>query len=222
MKTFSLLIIALLGFSPVFGQSFLKTGVNLSRLYNGLFNPREEASPALTIGHQVYLLQAEDLKIVLGDCIDYKRLFYYYYNGGLGGGTSYSGYVHLVNLELDLRLRMGRKLFGEVGAFSSYALLKKYSNQKASFSQTCFLPPTGGVCPPVTYKPSPYVDDFKRFDFGVLLGIGYHLEKIILTFDYQLGVIPILDLGRNSTYATDQFNFSTVIPFSVLKKKASK
>ena len=222
MKPFALLIVALLGFSPIFGQSFLKTGINLSRLYNGLFNAREEAYPALNIGHQVYLLKAEDLKIVLGEGIDYKRLFYYYYNGGLGAGTTYSGDVHLVNLELDLRLRMGRKLFGELGVFTSYALLKKYSNQKASFSQACFLPPTGGVCPPITYKPSPYVDDFKRFDFGVLLGIGYHLDKIILTLDYQLGVIPILDLGQSSIYSADQFNFSTVIPFSVLKKKESK
>ena len=170
----------------------------------------------------MYLLKAEDLKIVLGEGIDYKRLFYYYYNGGLGAGTTYSGDVHLVNLELDLRLRMGRKLFGELGTFTSYALLKKYSNQKASFSQSCFLPPTGGVCPPVTNKPSPYVDDFKRFNFGVLLGIGCHLEKIILTFDYQLGVTPIFDLGRSTTYATEQFNLSTVIPFSVLKKKEPK
>ena len=220
MKSIALIIIVLLSFSPVFGQSFLKASINKSRLYSCLFCQREGSKFAFALGHQIYLLKKDDVKVIFGDGIDYKRLHYRYYKGGKGAGTSYKGDLDQFNVELDLRLRKGKNLFGEIGVFTSYSFLKKSSNQKSIFYQTCFLPPTGGVCPPITYPTSPFQDNLKPFDYGLLLGMGYQLKKITLELDYQLGIPIIL---KNSSYSTDsamdQFNLSCSIPFSVLKKK---
>ncbi len=220
MKTFALTIIVFLFFSPIFGQSFLKTSINNSRLYSCLFCQREGSKFAFSVGHQIYLLRMDDIKLILGDGIDYKRLHYSYYNGGNGGGTTHKGDLDQINVELDLRLRKGKKLFGEIGVFTSYSFVKRFSNKTVSVYQVCFLPPSGGVCPPITITPSSFKDNFKPFDYGLLLGMGYHLKKIILALDYQLGIKHIFyDSGYHTDSAIDQFNLSCAIPFSILKKK---
>lgn len=219
MKKWILIICICLFIVPVFGQSFLKTGTNLSTLTSCTFCLKEGFKSGLTIGHQIYLLQFKDLKVIFGDAIDYKRMSYNYYKGGKGAGTTNRGNFNQVNLELDLRLRLGKKLFTEFGSFTSYSFLKKFDHQKSSYSQGCLFPPPIGICPPVTNQPVPFEDEFKRFELGILLGIGYQYEKIILMLDYQGGILPILIASNPLIYLTGQFNFNIAIPFSELKKK---
>lgn len=204
-----LLKISLLA-QPVFGQSFLKMSVNTFKFndYQNGFNL------GLGIGHQIYLYKFKSFTAVLNENMDINRSDFYYYDGGLGAGTSNRGHVRFVNLNLDFRIRYGKKLFAEIGGFYSLALSKKIKNEQSIYSQYCGFPGTN--CPQP--RTVPFDDQIKRSDYGLLMGAGGQIKGIVLSLDYQYGLLNIVDL-IHTTFSSRQINLNAAIPFSVFNGK---
>jgi hypothetical protein len=219
MKKLTLLLILVLPFlSPIYSQSFISFRTNLfsfsSTDYTSDYN---KAKVGFGIGHKNYFRNESRVKIILSENLDYKQTDFYYTQGSLAGGYSTKGNIHFLNAQVDLRARVGGKIFGELGIFTAYSLVKKITNGQVNVSRNCSLTPPGVNCIPQSYfEITDESKDFSPLDYGLIVGIGYSFKDLTFVLDGQLGLHQIMNL-RDYQFKSRQINLSVTFPLKKLK-----
>ncbi len=136
----------------------------------------------------------------------------------MGGGKSTKGNIHFLNAQVDLRARVGKKIFGELGVFTAYSLYKKITNGQVNVSRNCSSAPSGVNCVPQSYfEITDQNKDFSPFDYGLIVGIGYLYKDLTFILDGQLGLHQIVNLRRDYQFKSRQINLSVIFPIKKLK-----
>ena len=214
MKKLFLLSFLFFSLHPISGQSFLKVRSNIFKFDE----PSSQYKLGFGIGHERFILDKTKIKVLFGQNLDYKHSTFDYYDGGLGAGKSVFGTINFINAQLDIKARIGKKLFFETGLFSSLSLMKKITKGGTTTTSSCLGSPNQTVCPgPVDRPISNESDDFAPLDYGVLLGIGYTYKDYKIITDAQWGFNNIINL-KYSQLATVQFNLSVLMPIKQLFK----
>lgn len=208
--------------NSAYGQSFLKVRSNLFKF--GV--PSSDYKLGLGIGHERLVLDKSFIKILLGQDIDYKHTSFNFYDGGLGGGDFIYGNINFLNGQLNVKTRIGKRLFYELGLFSSLSLIKKITKGGVTITQTCgAVPPSQTpICPdPINKSITNESSYFGSLDFGPLLGIGYTFKDYKFILDGQFGLKNIISL-QYSQLTTIQFNLSVAksINFKLRELKFNK
>jgi hypothetical protein len=218
MKKSLLFLVGCFFVMPLFGQSLMKS----SLIYSGAISTvGQNVNPYLgvSVGHQHYLLSGKIFNILMGENLEYKKAGFTYFNGGIGNGTVTNGDINFINLKVDARTRIGKKIFFDFGLYAAYSLSNWISNGKAFSEQNCY-PPSGIILCPDSKKEE-VINNFSNLDYGILYGIGFHYKKIIVNFDIQGGLAKVVSINR-SIVTLQQINLSVAFPFSFKKKEDVK
>ena len=193
MKKLLLFILFSTSLHSIYSQSSIKFRSNLFR-FNDEYPTKKKIG--FGIGHEKITLSHNWVKLIWAQSLDYKQTNFNYQIGGLGHGkTLIIGNIHLLNAQLDTKVRLGKRLFYDIGGFIAFSIVKEL--KPADFAN--------------------YKNYFNSFDGGILTGIGYSFENITLSVDMQIGLFKILQ-SNGTQYKTQQLNLSTVIPFEKFKR----
>ncbi len=221
MKKLTLLLILVLAFSsPIYSQSFLSFRTNLFSFTRTYYTPDYiKAKVGFGIGHKINFANDKKFKIIMSENLDFKHTDFTYFEGGLGGGNTSEGNINFLNAQVDFRARIGKKIFGEAGFYSSYSLLKKITKGKVTTTRRCSpaSPTQQPICYPTTYQEiTDQNKDFSPFDFGLVVGTGFTFRDLTILLDGQLGFYKILDV-RYDEFKSRQLNLSIIFPLKKLK-----
>ena len=219
MKKLTLLLILVLPFlSPIYSQSSLSFRTNLFSFSRTYYTPDYiKAKVGFGIGHKNYFRNESKVRIILSENLDYKHTDFYYNEGGVAGGKSTKGNIYFLNVQVDARARVGGKIFGELGIFTAYSLVKKITNGQVNVSRNCSFAPPGVNCIPQSYfEITDESKDFSPFDYGLIVGIGYLYKDLTFILDGQLGLHQIVNL-RDYQFKSRQINLSVIFPLKKLK-----
>jgi hypothetical protein len=212
MKKILFTLLCCVHLNAIFGQSFLKISTNKS--YFNDYYP-EQAKFGFGLGVQTHVFKHKWMKLILEEDIDFRRINFSYYRGGLGGGTTTSGTIKFSNLKINARTRLGKRFFGDLGIFSAYSLGKKITSGQVYEGNGCtiILPATTCTGYSMTKRITNEAKEFSNFDWGFLIGTGFTWKKITVELDFQGGKNTIVN-ARYFDYHTRQLNLSLVLPLS--------
>ena len=217
-KIILLLIFVLLFLSPIYSQSFLSFRTNLFSFSHTYYtSDYNNAKVGFGISHKNYFRNQSKVKIILSESLDYKHTNFIYDEGGVGGGKSTKGNIYFLNVQMDARARVGGKIFGELGIFTAYSLVKKITNGQVNVSRNCSFAPPGVNCIPQSFfEITDESKDFSPLDYGLIVGIGYLYKDLTFILDGQLGLHQIVSL-RDYQLKSRQINVSVTFPLKKLK-----
>lgn len=183
MKKLIIFILLYFFLNSTHGQSFL--GIHANSLQSNSGRNNLGSKIGFGLRHEKSYFNGKYLKLIWAEILEYKRINTQYETTGLypHSYTQVTGTLHLLDAQLEGKIRTNTRLFAEMGVFTSFSLVKKLTPSEISR----------------------YKSDFNIFNGGYLVGSGYHFSKITVLINTQMGMFSILKNGYKAN-KTRQMN----------------